>query len=43
MTVRSGPAGFIGPVPIVFDFGFPIAKQDDDDTRVLNFAFGASF
>jgi outer membrane protein assembly complex protein YaeT len=34
---------FFGPVPIVFDFGFPIAKQDDDDTRILNFAFGASF
>jgi outer membrane protein assembly complex protein YaeT len=34
---------FFGPVPIVFDFGFPIAKQDDDNTRILNFAFGASF
>ncbi len=34
---------FFGPVPIVFDFGFPIAKDDDDDTRVFNFAFGASF
>ncbi len=34
---------FFGPVPIVFDFGFPIAKDDDDDTQVFNFAFGASF
>lgn len=34
---------FFGPVPIVFDFGFPIAKNDYDDTRVFNFAFGASF
>lgn len=34
---------FFGPVPIVFDFGFPISKHDDDATRVFNFAFGASF
>lgn len=34
---------FFGPVPIVLDFGFPIAKEDDDDTRVFNFSFGASF
>ena len=34
---------FFGPVPIVLDFGFPIAKDDDDSTRVFNFAFGASF
>lgn len=34
---------FFGPVPIVFDFGFPLAKEDEDDTRVFNFAFGASF
>jgi outer membrane protein insertion porin family len=34
---------FFGPVPIVLDFGFPIAKQDQDDTQVFNFAFGASF
>ncbi len=34
---------FFGPVPIVFDFGFPIAKDDDDDVQVFNFAFGASF
>lgn len=34
---------FFGPVPFVFDFGFPIAKDDDDDTQVFNFSFGASF
>lgn len=34
---------FFGPVPFVFDFGFPIAKDDQDDTRVFNFSFGASF
>lgn len=34
---------FFGPVPLVFDFGFPITTDDDDDTRVFNFAFGASF
>jgi outer membrane protein insertion porin family len=34
---------FLGPVPMVFDFGFPIAKDDQDDTRVFNFSFGASF
>ena len=34
---------FFGPVPMVFDFGFPIASDDQDDTRVFNFSFGASF
>jgi outer membrane protein assembly factor BamA len=34
---------FFGPVPMVFDFGFPIASDDQDDTQVFNFAFGASF
>ncbi|MBN2445285.1 MAG: outer membrane protein assembly factor BamA [Phycisphaerae bacterium] len=34
---------FFGPVPIVLDFGFPIAKNDDDETQVFNFSFGASF
>lgn len=34
---------FLGPVPMVLDFGFPIAKDDHDNTRVFNFAFGASF
>ena len=34
---------FFGPAPIVLDFGFPIAKDDEDNVRVFNFAFGASF
>ncbi len=34
---------FFGPVPLVFDFGFPIADDDDDSTRVFNFSIGASF
>ncbi len=34
---------FFGPVPIVLDFGIPIAREDDDNTRLFNFAFGASF
>lgn len=34
---------FFGPVPLVFDFGFPIARGDDDDEQVFNFTFGASF
>ncbi len=34
---------FFGPVPMIFDFGFPIAKSDDDDTQVFNFSMGASF
>ena len=34
---------FFGPVPIVFDFGFPLMKDEDDSTQVFNFAFGASF
>ncbi len=34
---------FFGPIPMVFDFGFPIVKEDEDDTQVFNFSFGASF
>ena len=34
---------FFGPVPFVFDFGWPILKDADDGTRVFNFSFGASF
>ncbi|MGE0482009.1 MAG: outer membrane protein assembly factor BamA [Phycisphaerae bacterium] len=34
---------FFGRIPMIFDFGFPIAKDDDDATRVFNFSFGASF
>jgi outer membrane protein insertion porin family len=34
---------FFGPVPLVFDFGFPIAKQERDETQFFNFSMGASF
>ena len=30
-------------IPLVLDFGFPIASEDEDDTQVFNFNFGASF
>lgn len=33
----------LGPRPIAFDFGFPILKEDDDDTRVFSFSFGKEF
>lgn len=32
-----------GGVPIIFDFGFPVAEDDEDEDRVFNFSFGASF
>ena len=31
---------FFGPVPMSLDFGFPISKDDQDDTQMLNFTFG---
>ena len=34
---------FFGPVPLAFDFGVPIAKGGEDDTRIFSFSFGASF
>lgn len=34
---------FFGPVPIVLDFGIPIAASSRDDTQVFNFSVGASF
>lgn len=36
-------AKLLVPVPIVIDFAFPIAKDDDDIDQVFNFSFGASF
>jgi len=32
-----------GGIPIVLDFGFPVASEDEDDERVFTFSFGASF
>jgi outer membrane protein insertion porin family len=34
---------FLGPVPLAFDFGFPVSKQDDDDTQIFSFSVGWSF
>ncbi len=34
---------FLGPVPITFDFGFPISKDPLDNTQVFNFNIGWSF
>lgn len=34
---------FFGPVPMVFDFGFPIAEDDSDNNQVFSFSIGASF
>lgn len=34
---------FFGPVPFVFDFGFPILEGDDDDNRVFSFSVGGAF
>jgi outer membrane protein insertion porin family len=32
-----------GPVPMSFDFGFPLAKDKDDDTQIFSFSLGWSF
>jgi outer membrane protein insertion porin family len=32
-----------GPVPISLDFGFPLAKEDEDDTQVFSFTLGWTF
>jgi len=32
--------GALGPVPMRFNFGFPLSKGDDDDTQVFTFAIG---
>jgi outer membrane protein insertion porin family len=31
-----------GPVPMSFDFGFPIAKDGNDDTQVFSFSLGTT-
>lgn len=31
---------FFGQVPIALDFGFPITKDDQDDTRIFSFSLG---
>ena len=34
---------FFGPVPFALDFGFPIAKDGDDDEEFFSFSIGTSF
>lgn len=34
---------FFGPVPLTFDFAWPMSSDDDDDTRVFSFALGTTF
>jgi len=34
---------FFGPVPLSFDFAWPLAKDDEDDTQVFSFTFGTVF
>jgi outer membrane protein insertion porin family len=31
---------FLGQLPLAFDFGFPITKDDQDDTRLFSFSLG---
>lgn len=34
---------YFGPIPMAFDFAWPISKNDDDDTQVFSFSLGAAF
>ncbi len=34
---------FFGPVPMAFDFGFPLAKNKEDDTQIFSFSLGWTF
>ena len=34
---------FFGPVPMALDFGFPLAKDKDDDTQIFSFSLGWTF
>ena len=34
---------FFGPVPFALDFGFPIAKDSDDEDEFFSFSIGTSF
>lgn len=46
-TIRSSAGAgfrvilpFFGQAPLAVDFGFPITKDDEDDTQMLSFSFG---
>ena len=32
-----------GPVPMRFELGFPITKDEEDDTQIFSFSVGALF
>jgi len=34
---------FFGPVPLAFDFAFPISKASEDDPQIFSFSLGATF
>lgn len=34
---------YFGPIPLAFDFAWPMAKDDEDDTQVFSFSFGTTF
>lgn len=34
---------YFGPIPLAFDFAWPIAMEDEDDTQVFSFSFGTTF
>ena len=34
---------YLAPIPLSFDFGWPLTRDDDDDTRVFSFYFATSF
>jgi len=50
-SIRMGPSApprawaqvvsrLLGPAPMTFNFGFPISKDDEDETQVFSFAIG---
>jgi len=41
--IRIRVLGGARSVPFSFDFGFPVIKQDNDDTRVFSFNIGTGF
>lgn len=51
VTTYRAAAGFglrwviplLGPVPMSFDFAFPISKDDEDDEQIFSFSVGWSF
>lgn len=43
VRINVAQVPIFGAVPIVMDFGFPIASSDQDDTQIFNFTVGLSF